>query len=282
MINVKSCVFALIAGLATGCGTSVPDIKDVPGTPGQTQILVKAILDSIHCEIKNSVQYVISEDLKLAQFRPKHERAAPWFDDWGMAGLLTLTIAEKSELNPTVSWFPNPVTMLFSLGVGLDLSAEATRTDTLNFYYNVRDLAYKEKPCPVGPNGYHLDEHLPGSLLINSDLKLREWLTGQILYVATGATQLDVSKDKAVSHTISFEIISSADITPVWKLTHATVNSGGKLLSGRRDRTHELALTFGPANKEATTLAGLAQTEFQAQQFGASLSSRLRNLLTSP
>jgi hypothetical protein len=196
-----------------------------------------------------------------------------------MAGLLTLTISEKSELNPTMSWMPNPITMLFTLGVDADLSAQATRIDTLNFYYNVNDIAYKEKPCAVGPNGYYLDEHLPGSLLINSDLKLREWLTGQILYVPTGATQLDVSKGKAVSHTVRFQIVSSGDITPSWKLTHTTVNSGGKLLSGRRDRTHELSLTFGPADKEAKTLVGLAETEFQAQQFGASLSSRLMNVV---
>jgi hypothetical protein len=269
-------IFGLIALISAGCGTSVPDIKELPGTPGQSQILIKAILDSIHCEIKNSVQYVISQDLELAKYQVDQQRVAAWFDTWGMAGLLTVTIAEKSELNPTLLWFPNPVTMLFTLGVGADLSAEATRIETLNFYYNVSDLK-KEKPCPVGPEGYHLDEHVPGSLLINSDLKLREWLTGQVLYVTTGATQLNLGK--AVSHTVRFEIVSSGDITPVWKLTHATVNSGGRLLSARRDRTHELALTFGPANKETRTLVGVAQTEFQAQQFGASLSSRLRNLL---
>jgi hypothetical protein len=282
-IHVKAlsgALFALIAFLATGCGTYVPDIKEISGTPGQTQILIKAILESIHCEIKNSVQYVISQDQKLAQFQPDHKRVAPWFDDWGMSGLLTLTIAESSEFNPTVSGIPNPATMFLTLMGGIDLSATATRINTLNFYYNVSDIAYKESPCSVGPNGYDVvDEHLPGSLLINSDLKLREWLTGQLLYVATGATQLDISQGKAVSQTIRFQIVSSGNFNPVWKLTNALVNSNGKLLSGSRNRTHELALTFGPANKQAKTLVGNAQTEFQAQQFGSSLSSRLLTLL---
>jgi hypothetical protein len=53
VINVKISVVALVAAVTTGCGTYVPDIKEIPGTPGQTQILVKAILDSIRCEIKN-------------------------------------------------------------------------------------------------------------------------------------------------------------------------------------------------------------------------------------
>ena len=54
-IHVKAlsgALFALIAFLATGCGgTYVPNITEISGTPGQTQILIKAILDSIHCEI---------------------------------------------------------------------------------------------------------------------------------------------------------------------------------------------------------------------------------------
>ena len=283
IIHVKALsgvLFAVIAFLTTSCGgTFVPNITEIRGTPGQTQIFIKAILDSIHCEIKNSVQYVISEDQKLAQYQPDHKRIAPWFDDWGMSGLLTLTIAESTEFNPTVSGTPNPMTMFFTLMGGIDLSAQATRINTLNFYYNVSDLAYKEKPCPVGPDGYYIDEHLPGSLLINSDLKLREWLTGQLLYVATGATQLDISDGKAVSQTIRFQIMSSGNVNPVWKLTNALVNSNGKLLSGSRNRTHELALTFGPANTKAKTLVGNAQTEFQAQQFGSSLSSRLLNFL---
>lgn len=259
----------------------MPGITEISGTPGQAQIFIKAILDSIHCEIKNSVQYVISEDQKLAQYQSDHKRIAPWFDDWGMSGLLTLTTAESTEFNPTVTGIPNPMTMFFTLMGGIDLSAQATRINTLNFYYNVSDLTYKEKPCPVGPNGDYIevDEHLPGSLLINSDLKLREWLTGQLLYVTTEATRLDISKGKAVSQAIRFQIISSGNVNPVWKLSNALVNSSGKLLSGSRNRTHELALTFGPADKEAKTLVGNAQTEFQAQQFGSSLSSRLLNFL---
>jgi hypothetical protein len=67
-----------------------------------------------------------------------------------MAGLLTLTISEKSELNLTMSWMPNPITMLFTLGVDADLSAQATRIDTLNFYYNVSDIAYRENPALLG------------------------------------------------------------------------------------------------------------------------------------
>jgi hypothetical protein len=45
-IHVKAlsgALFALIAFLATGCGTYVPNITEIPPAPGQTQLFIKAI-----------------------------------------------------------------------------------------------------------------------------------------------------------------------------------------------------------------------------------------------
>ena len=49
----------LVATTLAGCGTYVPGIPEFPSQPNSTQLLVKAILDSIHCEIKGSVKFVI-------------------------------------------------------------------------------------------------------------------------------------------------------------------------------------------------------------------------------
>jgi hypothetical protein len=268
---------ALVTAILAGCGTYVPGIPDFPSdqsSPGATQLLVKAILESIHCEIKNSVQYVVGKDIEYAEKYRSGYREAKWFDDWGAQGALTLMITEKSETNPTATWIPNPITALFTLAGGADVSSAATRTDVLNFYYNVSDLAYKETPCTYPYSG----NHPLGSLLINSDLGLREWLESVVLAVATGSTQLLQQKD-GITQTVKFQVVSRADITPIWKLTRFSVNSKGTFLSATRDRLHELLLTFGPVNKETKTLVGPAAGQFFAGQIGGAISNRLNNLL---
>jgi len=138
---------AFVTTLLSSCGTYVPDVQDVPG--GDGRLLIKAIVDSIHCELTNSVQAVVGQDVDLAKKLNQGQRTASWLDKWGVQGLLTLTIRERTEANPTVNWTPNPVTALFTLAGGLDLSSEATRVEKLIFYYNVSDLAYKETACAV-------------------------------------------------------------------------------------------------------------------------------------
>lgn len=278
MVFIRLSLIALVAMIVAGCGTRVPDLTEFPAEPGDAALLVKAITDSIHCEIKNSVQAVISQDQELGR-RHNQPRTAPWLDSWGVAGLLKLIIIEKSTTNPSVMWTPNPVTKLFSLFSDLNLSAQATQVQTLNFFYSVADLAYREAPCAVVNGEYaQVGPHPAGSLMINSDLKVREWLAGQVLLVGTGAAQLSLQKD-ALTYQVDFQIVSSVDINPIWHLTRISVNSSGTLLSGRRDRTNSLILTFGPADLFAKALVGVAADQFRAEQIGSSIDSRLINLL---
>lgn len=262
-------LFMAIAPLLAACGTHVPEIQEFPGTPGDAELLVRAITRSIHCELKGAVQYVVGRDVELAKINGR--RAAPWFDGWGMEGTLTLTVAEKTDVNPTVSWTPNPVTMLFTLAGGVDLNAQATRIDTLNFYYNVADLL-REQPCPPGGVG----PHPVGSLLIDADLKFREWLEGQLLSIGTG--EITAIAKTGISHDVKFEVVSSGTVTPSWKLRRVSVNSGGPFFTTNRDRTHELSVTFGPADPTQRTLVGSAAGQFLASQIGTAIASRTGNL----
>jgi hypothetical protein len=250
-----------------GCGTYVPDLPEPPSAPGGTQLLVDSIVTSIHCEIKRAVQYVIGKDIQLAQtINPA--RTAPWFDSWGVEGALTLTVSEKTEINPTVSWVPNPVSMLFKLAGGVDASSEAKRINTLNFYYSVRDLSVDKTPC--GPSA----PHPPGSFLIDSDLKIADWLESLILTVGSGS--IKALTEKGVTHEVRFQVTTSGSITPSWKLSpRVSVNPSGTFFSTNRDRTHDLLLTFGPADDKNKTLLGSAKDQFFASQIGAAVSNRL-------
>jgi hypothetical protein len=53
------------------------------------------------------------------------------------------------------------------------------------------------------------------------------------------------------------------------------INASAKLLSGMRDRLHQLLLTLGPVDKEKKTLVGPAAGQFFAGQIGAAISSRV-------
>lgn len=242
-------IFAIIVISAApglgGCGTYVPNIQEIPGRPGSEQLLVNAIVQSIHCEIKNAVTYVINQDKSLEKINGA--RTASWFDNWGAAGVLTLTVSEKTDVNPTTMWVPHPVKAMFSLVGGIEASTQATRVDTLNFYYNVKDL-YAEPPC----NAAQIGPHPAGSLLIHSDLKFRQFLADNILVIRTGG--VNTLTKNGITHDVKFDILTSGNINPMWSLHTVSVNSKGTFLTTNRDRIHELSVTFGPTNPADKTL----------------------------
>lgn len=272
-------IVPFIAGLITGgCGLSVPEIEDFPGGPADGQALVQAIVTSVHCEVADAVKWVIDQDLKDAkQFHQKP--SATWMYNWGAQIALTLTIEEKSVINPLAVWTPaTPANAVFTLGGSALLSADATRTDKVNFYYTVADL-YKRAPCTTGK----LPKNSTAtSLLIQSDLKLTQWLQDQVQTVATGEIHQPTSasgvfKQNVLSHEVKFEVISTGGLTPAWKLTRANFNQTGTFLQGTRDRTHDLIITFGPGDgKGLTSIAALDL--HLASLIGLSVGNNLRNI----
>ena len=254
------------AALIAGCGTRVPDIEEIPGGPGSSQLLVGGIVRSIHCDIKDAVRYAINQDLNRAKTNGR--RTSPWFDEWGVQVVLTLTVSEKTELNPSILWIPNPIAALFSLAGAVDLSSEATRTDTLNYFYTVADL-YKEASC-VGGAVVTLPT---GSLLIGSNLRFRDFLETQLFAVGTG----DVKSvpHTGLTHDVKFQIVTGASINPAWKTKYWSLNPSSSLFATNRNRTHEVSVTFGEADSKAKSLVGAAADQALASQLGAAIASRL-------
>ena len=62
------------------------------------------------------------------------------------------------------------------------------------------------------------------------------------------ATTSGPLKSNVLSHEVKFDIISSGNLTPGWKLKQSTINGTGNFLTGSRDRTQDLILTFGPVD----------------------------------
>ena len=94
---------------------------------------------------------------------------------------------------------------------------------------------------------------------MQSDLGLAEWLQDNVTEADTGRIQyaLDYSdgplKTNVISHQIKFEVTTTGNVTPGWKLKIWQVNQSGTLLSASRDRLNNLTITLGPTVPKPTT-----------------------------
>jgi hypothetical protein len=231
MSAIRFALPILLAGLSTGCGLRVPEIAE-SGDRVEGQQLVQAILINITCELRAAVS-----DLRAAY--PQ----GTFIDGYGIQTTLTLTYEEKSTLAPSVNWFPpSPATAVFNLGAGLNLSSDASRKNVIDGYYLVSDLENARCSDAARPNG---------AFLLQSDLKLSEWLFTAVSASLTNTvnfknTALGV-KDSILQHEVKFVIDTSGNATPTWKFKLVTVNPGGTFLSADRTRTNDLLITLGPA-----------------------------------
>ncbi|HKH81891.1 MAG TPA: hypothetical protein VKA03_09880 [Methylovirgula sp.] len=85
-------------------------------------------------------------------------------------------------------------------------------------------------------------------------MKLNEWLFDSVTVGDTGEVNYGTDtttgpfKQNVLSHEVKFEILSSGNATPGWKLTRVSINQTGTFLSASRDRTNDLIITFGPTS----------------------------------
>jgi hypothetical protein len=92
-----------------------------------------------------------------------------------------------------------------------------------------------------------------GAFLLQSDLKLSEWLFTALSASMTNTVNFKTTtlavKDSVLQHEVKFVVETNATATPSWKLTRVTVNPSGNFVSLNRTRTNDLTITLGPAVK---------------------------------
>ena len=181
--NMRATIPLFTAALLSGCGTFVPNIQEFPYSSTDALLMVKAINQSVLCELRHAVTTVIDSDIKTAR-RFDQVRVAKWFDDWGVQVGLTLTIAEKTKVNPSAVWTP---TSIFTLKGGVGATATATRISKMNSYSPVATL-YDASKDKQNSDRKECKGKGAGSLLITSDLKITEWLMAQVLVIGTGSS----------------------------------------------------------------------------------------------
>jgi hypothetical protein len=278
-------IFPFVIGIVPmvgGCGTYVPEIQENPWSSDGSLLLVNAIVDSVQCEIQNAITYVINADYENSRLMDRPP-GLDWLRTWGVQTQLTLTVDEKSIVSPT--GVQSPIGIFF-LGLGASLSSQATRINTLTFYRLVPEV--------YGAGTYCRPEDIPhplGSLLIQSDLKLREWLTSILVLSVAPIRHISPivpfarspeSGHNGFSHEVTFEVVTSGNISPIWKLVHATINQGGPLFSASRDRKHDFIITFGPNDPDTKSLKQPAAGTFLASQIGLANRTQLIGTVPTP
>jgi len=168
------------ASFLNGCGLYVPDknpfASDQPTSQHQ----------SVQGSYENGIVIHVECELAGALALANDDFTLPWLSKWGTAVTLTITSEDQSGLNPGVSILSplpnatatfahsNPVVLpqSFSAGFGGSASANATRTETMQFTYRNVDLLRFAKDHQLTEPG--ACSRYQKAAMIDGDLKIRE------------------------------------------------------------------------------------------------------------
>jgi hypothetical protein len=283
-----------IACNVSGCGSFVPEIEEFWAEPADVSVKVNAIAGQVQCELRDALLYLLEQDVRVAKLNPrlpdgKLDLKLSWLLNWSAQVTLTLTILESTSINPGLTLntpLNNALTTYgktvvttpqsYMFGLGGTLSSTATRTDTITDIYSLRKFAKGPVPVNCIP-----ETHANGDLFVQSELKLKQWMSQAVLGFYTNTlekfpTKADSNvKNGFLSHDVKFEIVSNGNATPTWKLVRVSANTGNlPFFALNRDRTQDLLITMGPA--AGNGLATPAQNAALASQIGLAVSSAIR------
>ncbi len=128
----------------------------------------------------------------------------------------------------------------------------------------------------------------PGGVLIEGDLKIRQWLIMSLrtAFVDNGVTgdfaknlqnEIKIAKKDVLQNQITFVVSYSGNVTPGWKLVRVSANQGGNFFNAQRTRTQDLVLTLGPAPNDAAAAAAVHQ---QNQDLAAAIGIAVANAIS--
>lgn len=259
--------------MTSACGTYVPPLQEY--TDDKTRgNLVNAILLNVTCEVQDALHDILETDRANYRRGIYREPLAQFLNDWGVQIALSFTIDEKGTLATGLSGTPSAIASLTGNFGG---SATATRIDKLNSFYAVREISRER--CVEGTRP-------GGSFMMQSDLKLKEWLKINITSSGTGLIVFPTVnegpyKQNVISHQVKFVVETNGSFTPGWKLTQVLINQGNDFLSASRTRTHDLTITLGPLDKEQLSKGRIApsraaENSALASDIGLSVANNLR------
>lgn len=271
-------ILASISYPLVACGTYVPPLQEYTEDSGQAGALTHAILLNVTCEVQDALHDILAEDLLRYRQGILREPLAQFLNDWGVQIALSFTIEEKGTAGIGVNGLPpSPANAVLNLAGSLSGSATATRIDKINSFRAVRELPRVKCSKEARPGG---------PFMMQSDLKLKEWLKINVTSSGTNLITFPTSNDgpykqDVISHQVKFIVDTTGSLTPGWKLTRVQLNQGNEFLSASRTRTHDLTITLGPLDKSELAKGRIApsraaENSALASDIGLSVANNLR------
>jgi hypothetical protein len=140
---------------------------------------------------------------------------------------------------------------MLNWGVNANVKTSATRTDTVSFFYTIKDLS--KAKCVWRPAN--------GAMLLQSDLKFKDWLYDVVAIRNWSLTPLPAKEESVfnsiqkqsnvLTHTVTFVLTTSGGISPQWVLRNASFIHVP--LSIGRMKTDTMLVTLGPTATAPTT-----------------------------
>jgi hypothetical protein len=268
-----SCTLAVaLACSVGGCGTFVPDFEPTAG-PNAHAFLMNKIINHVKCELREAVFYVIDYDKQNALEQMDRKRRLQWLESWSAWVTIKFSVNEKGALNPGVTFIdPLPKDQSFSLGLGGLFSSEASRIETVDYLFVFKDDFINKRYQFRNRPGHCIE---PGGILIESDLKLKDWLWSK-LFPYFLPENIHDTPPKTLTDEIAFVRISNGDITPTWKLVRFSA-TGNPFASIGRTRTDNLIITLGPYDLPTKTPSKAAQDSHLAAKIGSAVAEALKS-----
>ena len=248
-------------GGLTGCGLYTPDIE-ISNELHATAFLINKILNHVKCELRSAVRDTVAYDKANAAQQADRKRHLQWLDAMAAKVSIKLIVDEKGTLNPGVSFrqllpsvtttFPNKSVVTTpqsaSIGLGALLSADATRTENVDYYYNIRTDFLGGRKYANRP-----EECIEtGGVLLDANLKIQDWLDG-VTFPYYLPDNVDSTPPDVLTHEVAFVVVASGNVTPSWSLVQVSANTAGSLAAAGRTNTGDVIISIGPPKSTALT-----------------------------
>ena len=252
----------------SGCGTYLPPIDYRFDDDFKAGAFINTVVSNVRCQLGNAV------------LDAENGAGPTWLKNWSAEVTLTLNISEKTGISAgateftllpgSIKKFVNGTSVAsaqsFVFGFGGGGTLTSGRIVALTWYDNFSDFKGAGVDCDAGS-------------FITGDLKLKE-----VLFAATfvGTVPGNMSKMydpngpyQNVQDTITFDVDTNANATPMWHYINVGVNTSGTFVNVDRDRKDMLLITMGPPPASSKVTSG---KKASTSSFGSNDVSTIHNL----
>ena len=211
---ITSCV---AASFLTGCGLAVPDMQEFPHVKDDEKFEEAKLVGQIKCEIQTGIQGAIA--YLRSQGATEDGNSIEWLKNALVKVTLNLAVDDKAGLTPgltltkpmenAISYFKyygNVTTQQsFSTMLGLQVSADATRSKSIGYTYKVAEML--KHPLP---DNFTCEHASP--VLIYSDLKIADFIINKAYIAYAPGLVFGQFPFTTFSDTVTFIVISGGSV----------------------------------------------------------------------